>query len=91
MRTLIVYPAYFYTNYTRHMGRRVPAHLAFDANPERIKSALKAMGLKYEFVQKRYSKDAFKFEGRFEIETDLPKTKLLLSIAKKAREPQIKV
>jgi signal recognition particle subunit SEC65 len=68
----------------------VPKHLAFNADLERIKSALNNMNLKYEIVQKRYSKDTFKFDSRLEIITDMPKTKLLYEIAKKVREPQTK-
>jgi signal recognition particle subunit SEC65 len=90
MRTVIVYPAYFFENYSRNMGRRVPKHLAFNADLNRIESALKAMNIKYEVVQKRYSKDPFKFENRIEVSTELPKTKLLQEIARKVREPQIK-
>lgn len=90
MKTVIVYPAYFFAEYSRKMGRRVPKHLAFNADLNRIKSALNAMNLKYEIVQKRYSKDPFKFENRIEVVTELPKTKLLYEIAKKVREPQIK-
>ncbi len=83
---IIIYPAYFNINYSRKQGRRVPRKLAFEPKLETIARAAKELGYSVEVEpDKKYPKFWYEERGRIIINTDEPKTKVLVKIARKIK------
>ncbi len=84
--SVIIYPAYFNIHYSRSKGRRVPKNLAFDAKIDTIAKAAKELGYSFEIEDKRYPRFWWSEKGRLVIETDEPKTEVIIKIAKKVKK-----
>ncbi len=84
--SVIIYPAYFNTYYSRREGRRVPKNLAFEPKLETLIHALNSLGYKFDVEkEKRYPKCWWKDKGRIIVHTEEPKNEVIKKIARKVK------
>ncbi len=84
--SIILYPAYFNSRYSRREGRRVPKNLSFDAKVDTISRALRSLGYEFEVEpDKRYPRFWWSEKGRIIVHTDEKKSEVILKVARKVR------
>ena len=83
-RRKVIWPSYFDIGLSRAEGRRVPKAQSID-NPdiEKLADAAKRLRLDFDMErEKAYPSRWWKREGRLLIDSELPKTELLVKIGK---------
>lgn len=86
-RRKAIWPTYYDIRLSRAEGRRLPKRFCLE-NPDidSISGALKALKMDFEIEEdKAFPSCWWKREGRALVNTDLPKTKLLLEIGRKLK------